>query len=530
MTLGGKKDVSPQLAAVLPQDGIPWYRKRHLVVLNLLLIVPLLSSSTIGYDGSMMNGLQTLSQWNTYFHSPSAPLLGAINALYPVGKIIGLFPVAWLGDRYGRKVPIMIGLGLLISTAIFQAASQNTAWFIASRFLVGVATVFVAQPSPILITELAFPTHRGKMTAMYNTSYYLGAILAAWTTYGTFRLQSTWSWRIPSALQAAYPIIQCLFVYWLPESPRWLTSKGRTDEARQFLIKYHAGGDASSPLVDMEMREIEEYILLEKQQASSEISYLDLIRTAPNRRRTLIAVITGLGAQWNGISVVSYYLTLVLDTIGITTTEKQALINGLLQLFNFAAAVFGGALMVDRLGRRTLFLIGTGGLCLSYICWTALTAQFVMTNNAAYGNAVVVFIFVAYFFYDIAWTPLLYSYPVEIFPFALRSRGMVVTMNSAFVGLVASQLINPVALKAVGWKYYIAFCCIIALLFTLVFFLFPETKGRTLEEIAEVFDGPAGVPDVEAITQKSETEAAIETKEFKADDIPPATRQNENKY
>ena len=142
--------------------------------------------------------------------------------MYPVGKIVGLFPVAWLNDRYGRKFPIFLGLFLLIATAIFQAASQSIGMFLASRFLVGVATVFVAQPSPILITELAFPLHRGKMTAMYNTSYYLGAILAAWATYGTFRLQSTWSWRIPSGLQAGYPIIQMLFIYWLPESPRYV--------------------------------------------------------------------------------------------------------------------------------------------------------------------------------------------------------------------------------------------------------------------------------------------------------------------
>jgi len=236
------------------------------------------------------------------------------------------------------------------------------------------------------------------------------------------------------------------------------------------------------------MNEIQEYIRLEAQ-AVSQNSYLDLVRTAPNRRRTLIAVIVGVGAQWNGIGVVSYYLTLVLNTIGITTVAQQALINGLLQLFNFAAAIFGGALMVDRLGRRTLFLIGTGGLLLSYICWTALTAQFVMTKNPGLGNGVVAFIFIAYFFYDISWTPFLYSYPVEIFPYNLRSRGMVVTLSSTFIGLISGQLINPIALKAIGWKYYIVFCCIISILFTLIYFLFPETKGCTLEEIGDIFDG-----------------------------------------
>lgn len=145
--------------------------------------------------------------------------------------------------------------------------------------------------------------------------------------------------------------------------------------------------------------------------------------------------------------------------------------------------------MVDRLGRRTLFLLSCSGLLLSYACWTALTAQLVITKNSELGNAVVAFIFIAYFFYDIAWIPLVYSYPVEIFPFALRSRGFAVTLSSTYIGLISGQLINPVALKAIGWKYYIVFCVILACLTTTVYFLFPETKGRSLEEIAEIFEG-----------------------------------------
>jgi MFS family permease len=95
---------------------------------------------------------------------------------------------------------------------------------------------------------------------------------------------------------------------------------------------------------------------------------------------------------------VTYYLTLVLDTVGITTVADQALINGLLQVFNFAAAVFAGAMLVDRFGRRRLFLIATGGLCLSYVVWTALTSHFVTSHDKRFGHAVVAFIFIAFFF------------------------------------------------------------------------------------------------------------------------------------
>jgi MFS family permease len=193
-------------------------------------------------QGSMMNGLQTLKQWNAYFGAPDASVLGAMNAVYPIGKVCALFPVTWISDRYGRKLPMLLGFVLLMIGPAIQAASQNVAMFIVSRFIVGVATVFIAQPSPILITELAYPTHRGKITALFNTFFvrhpcsfcphidlvanmkkkYFGAIFAAWCTYGTFRLNSEWSWRIPSLLQAGLPAFQLAIFYWLPESPRYV--------------------------------------------------------------------------------------------------------------------------------------------------------------------------------------------------------------------------------------------------------------------------------------------------------------------
>lgn len=274
----------------------------------------------------------------------------------------------------------------------------------------------------------------------------------------------------------------------LTNKTRWLIAKSRHEEARKILVKYHAGGDDASPLVAYEMKEIEENIRLEAL-INSQTSYIDLIRTAPNRRRTLIAVIVGTAAQWNGVGVVSYYLTLVLNTVGITSVADQALINGLLQVFNWIAAVLAGALMVDRIGRRTLFLISTAGMLGSYIVWTILTSVFTRTLDQQVGNAVVAFIFIYYFFYDIAWTPLLQAYPVEIFPYTLRGRGLTVSLASTYLSLIIGQFCNPIAMKSIGWKYYIVFCALLAVLLALIYLLFPETKGHSLEEIAEIFDG-----------------------------------------
>jgi MFS family permease len=147
-------------------------------------------------------------------------------------------------------------------------------------------------------------------------------------------------------------------------------------------------------------------------------------------------------------------------------------------------------------GRRTLWLISVSGMLASYIIWTVLTAYFKRTLDQKAGNAGVACIFIYYFFYDIAWTPLLQAYPVEIYLYTLRGRGFRVTLASIYIGLIVGSFVNPIAMKQIGWKYYIVFCCILTLLLTVVSFVFPETKGHTLEEIAEIFDGDAHVESV----------------------------------
>lgn len=294
-----------------------------------------------------------------------------------------------------------------------------------------------------------------------------------------------------------------------------MVSRDRKDEAHKVLADWHSGGDLFSPLVVFELSEVESAVL-EEAEVLSQVSWLDLIRTPANRKRTLIAVLLGWFAQWNGVGVVSYYLTLVLNTIGITEVKDQTLINGLLQVFNWIAATFAGALMVDRLGRRSLFLVSTAGMLVSYVIWTGLTAHFVSSGGEASGRAVVAFIFLYYFFYDIAWTPLLQAYTVEIYAYTLRGRGLSTALISTQIGLIVGNQVNPIAMEKIQWKYYIVFCCLLAVLLVIIWFLFPETKGYTLEEIREVFEGKSGVQhddigQAEISQGKEEVEKGIKT-------------------
>ena len=165
------------------------------------------------------------------------------------------------------------------------------------------------------------------------------------------------------------------------------------------------------------------------------------------------------------------------------------MINGLLQVFNFIAAG-SAAMLVDRLGRRTLFLWSASGMLLSFIIWTACSAVFDSTQGKPLGNTVIAFVFIFFFHYDIAYTPLLLGYPTEIFPYSIRSKGLTVQLLSVYGSLIILAFVNPIALDSIGWHYYIFFCCFDVVVLAVTWLAFPETKSHSLEEIAEVFDGP----------------------------------------
>lgn len=208
-----------------------------------------------------------------------------------IGCVLALPFIGSLADKYGRRKVLLCGIIGIIVATIIQASSTTLAQFIVSRLVVGAAGMFVVQPAPLLIAELAYPTHRGKYTAAYWTLYYGGAILAAWTTYGCQSFASDWSWRVPTILQAGYPLVQLAFLYWVPESPRWLVSVDRVAEGHRILAKYHAAGDMQSPLVVREMGEIVEAIKME--QDAKQTTWASLVSTKGRRWRLFIAVFLG---------------------------------------------------------------------------------------------------------------------------------------------------------------------------------------------------------------------------------------------
>lgn len=383
---------------------------------------------------------------------------------------------------------------MLIGVAL-QGGAQNTGMFIAARGSIGFGLALNITAAPLLIMELAHPSQRAPMVSIYNSLWGLGALVAAWTTYGTFRLGNDWAWRIPSLLQALSSMVQLLLCFLVEESPRWLISKERDEEAERMIIKYHANGYTSDPVVVLEMEEIRTALRLEMEAVQS-ASYLAFFKTPGNRKRFWIVLSVSFFSQWSGNGLISYYLTLILNSVGYTEESTQTLINALLTLWGLLWGL-AFSLIVNRFGRRTLFLVSTAGLLVCYVVWTGLEATYEMSTNLDDGSGgpsgiakgVVAIIFLYNMVFALGWGVLQVTYVVEILPFNLRARGLVLYNLFVALALIFNQYANPIGVTNSGWKFYITYDVWLVFELVVVYFLFVETGNLSLEETAAVIDG-----------------------------------------
>lgn len=450
----------------------------------------LLANFADGYDGSMMNGLQSLTQWETDFNNPRGSRLALLAIIQRVGGVAALPFLPYLADGMGRRFAVFTGAAIMVIGAILQACSHNIGTFIGARFMIGCGSAFATNSAPMLITEIAYPTQRAALTSSFSALWQGGAVLAAWTTFGSFRLQNSWAWRIPSAVQGLSPLIQMIFVFLGPESPRWLISKGRGEEALRTLAYFHAQGDEQNPLVQYEYKQINTALKLD-----NSAGWKQLVSTPGNRRRIMVIVALAFFSQWSGNGLVAYYLRPVFETIGITDSFTQLLVNALLSTMNVLMAV-GAASLCDKLGRRKLFITSTAGMLVTFTLQTVFSALYAKGGGKDMAHAVIAFIFIFYAFYDIAYSPLVGAYTVEIMPYPLRAKGLTVYYFAISLSFIFNQYANPIALEKLLWKYYIVFCCwlVFELVFVVLFVV--ETKGRTLEETAAIFDGKDKVKEI----------------------------------
>jgi MFS family permease len=192
----------------------------------------------------------------------------------------------------------------------------------AGRFILGFGNSLSQLASPMLLTEIIHPQHRAPVTAIYNCLWNFGSLICTFIGWGTSYVLNDWSWRSITLIQIVPSVLQLIFIWWVPESPRWLISKDRNEEALVILAKYHANGNDQNSTVQFEYREIRETLHLEKD-ARDNSSYLDFMKTKGNRWRLAIIVSVGLISQYSGNAVISNYMNLIYDGAGITDQNQK---------------------------------------------------------------------------------------------------------------------------------------------------------------------------------------------------------------
>ncbi|PSN62436.1 general substrate transporter [Corynespora cassiicola Philippines] len=484
-------DADPVITNLVAGDHIPWYQKRNLRTLYILLFPTCMGIElTSGFDSQLINALQIVPSWVEYFHNPQGSLKGIISAAYSLGAILSLPFIPMVNEKFGRRGSIFGGSCIMILGAIVQGLSQNVIMYIFARLILGfgIPTCIVSGSS--LIGELGYPKERPVLTSLFNVAYFFGQIAAAGITFGTNSIPNDWAWRIPSFLQMAPSLLQITFIYMIPESPRWLISHDRIEEAEGILVKYHAEGDAESEFVKAEMAQIRATLQLETEAARH--SWMDLVSTAGMRRRLLITSFLGLFTQWSGNTLISYYFGDLLGMIGITssiTKQKLNVANACWALVN----AFVISMFVTKFKRRTLYLTCTISLLCCYTAWTismekAQTAKEAGGHNNEASIANVVFLFLYSACYNIGYNALTYTYMVELWPYMERSRGIAIYQLFSRLAGFFTTFVNPIGLNEIKWKWLIVYCCWLVFEINFVYFLFPETANRTLEELAFLFE------------------------------------------
>ncbi|KZP13863.1 sugar transporter [Athelia psychrophila] len=491
--------------------GVELVPKSSWLISVLLVLCSCVTSTTYGYDGSMINGLNILPAYTNYFSLTTATLALNTASVWIGGCIAGL---VWgkLTDVYGRKIALFWAATITLFAVILQTAAQNVAMFVAARILVGFGTSASTLCGPTYLAETLPFKWRAWGLGILNDFYYVGGLIAAGVTYATSFQTSTWAWRTPSAVQGVFSVLCIAILPFIPESPRWLAYQGRNEEALIVLALTYANGDTENEVVQAQYKEIVDTIRWEKEHAGETLSVIQMVKTPIARKRVGLALSVAVFSTLSGNIIASYYLGTMLTNAGITNTTTQLEINIILNAFCLVCSLLG-TWAVDGWGRKPMGVLSTGLLTIFIFMIGALTKEYGTgsTNKSAiYATVASIFLFQGA--YSFGWTPLLYLYPPEVLNYSIRANGMGVftfALNGvALMGVFAF----PFAIADIGWKTYMINGTWDALELVVIAWYWVETKGRTLEEIDAQLDGVkrSDAPDLEdaayteKVTQKGE--------------------------
>jgi sugar porter (SP) family MFS transporter len=412
---------------------------------------------------------------------------GIVNAIYNIGSVAAVFFTGPINDYFGRRWGMFAGAAIIIIGTCIQATSNGVDQFMGGRFILGFGVSFCCVSAPTYVSEIAHPKWRGTITGIYNCLWYIGSIIAGWTVYGCAYIDGANAWRIPVWIQMVTSGGVFAGAFFIPESPRWLMAQDRQDEAAKVLATFHGEGRLDHPIVQLQLKEM-------RMQISSEGSdkrwwdYRELWNTPSARRRLICVLGMACFGQISGNSLLSYYMAAMLKNAGITEQYKVLALNGVNPILSFLGAM-AGARMTDVIGRRPLLLytIVFSSFCFAVVTGTSKMAYQDPSQTGA-ATATIAFIFIFGVVFSFGWTPLQSMYISESLPTVTRAKGTAIGNLASSAASTVIQYSSGPAFAKIQYHFYIVFVFWDLFEAVFIYFFFPETKDRTLEELAEVFE------------------------------------------
>ncbi|RAL13451.1 high-affinity glucose transporter [Aspergillus homomorphus CBS 101889] len=452
-----------------------------------------LSSAGFGFDqawwASIMSTRQFASRFGSYNHAQESWALSERQqslgtGLGYAGVILGLLCATPLNERFGRKRSLWIQSAVVCVGVIIESTCQTSY----AQFLVGKAIVYfgggiASNVIPVYQGECAPQNLRGVMAGTYNVFLMVGGLVAALIVYLCRHITTDWAWRGVVVAQIAIPVLNWLSLPILPESPYWLMQRGRLEEAAASLARLRAISlaDAQAEIAQLEQQHQVQNQLRQQEQDQS-ASWSSCFTDPINRRRTIICVGAQVFQQAQGISFVANYQAIFLQQIGF----RQVLLMSVIVYVIGIAGNLTGVAITDRLGRRLVLLVSAALLSACMLTIGGLTAT--PTNNYAVQVAAVVMLMLWFFTFQSTWGPLAWVLTAEVPPAAaVREKMVTLAGFSAYGTGLVIVFVNPYTQAAIGGSVAFIYGGFSVVATVFVWFIVPELKQRSLEEIDEMF-------------------------------------------
>ena len=447
-------------------------------------------SLSFGYAAAIIATTLGQPSFQTYMNlteeNPKTPgIEGAMNSLFYAGGFFGALFNSWYADRFGRKGSIMTACIVMILSAALCAGSVNVAMFIVFRFFTGWSCVMLLITVPLWIIEIAPPKGRGALGQVHAWMAVAGYLLAAYMGVGFYYYQkgSGNQWRAPLAFQCLPPLITLALQPILPESPRWLLAHGQAERSWKIVERLHrTADDPNSDYARAEFLQIDQQIRLD----SSLDSSWRILWTRPSyRKRALIACFLLSSIYSSGTLTISNYGPTLFAGLGFAPSQQLQFQGGIILCSITALSI--SFLVVDRLPRNVILSVGMLAVSVPLALEAVMTSLYVGTTNKSGLAAGVAFLYIYIFVYGVFLDGPGYFYANEIFPMHLRSKGTTCCVASwALINIMWSQ-VSPVAFRTIGWKFYMVFICCCVGSAIVMYFIFPDTLNKPLEEVAALF-------------------------------------------